>query len=182
MQGRRAEIRNELNLPLGVARSRRHRQHAETFGSVLEAQSARKHAVPRRVLKDIAPPQADHVQATRHGIGPLVQILLRVQDDRRGARRATGGMQAHHFAHRHRGKPERVIVAQILFRSKRNLTQVVQRTYVFRRQMSLGKPFLIKEISYNDGPYGANARIATPRFPSASKFLILHANTFPFVF
>ena len=144
MQGRRTEIRNELNLPLGIARSRRHRQHAETFGTVLEAQSARKHAVPRRVLKDIAPPQADHIQATRHGIGPLVQILLRVQDDRRGARRATGRMQAHHFAHWNSGKPERVIIAQILFRSKRNLTQVIQRTYVFRRQMSLGKPFLVK--------------------------------------
>ena len=118
MQGRRAEIRNELNLPLGVARSRRHRQHAETFGSVLEAQSARKHAVPRRVLKDIAPPQADHVQATRHGIGPLVQILLRVQDDRRGACRPLEECRRTTSLIGTAAKPERVIVAQILFRSK----------------------------------------------------------------
>ena len=144
MKSRSAEIGNELYLPFGVACGSRNGKHSQPLRAVLESQAAGEHSVARGVLENVARAQANHVKATRNGVGPFVEVALRVQDYGRRAGCAARGMQAHHLAQRHRRQAERVIVAQILLCGKGNLRQVVEAAYVVGLQMVLGKAFLVK--------------------------------------
>ena len=114
------KVGDKLNLPLGIAGSSRNSQHTQTFGTILEAQSSGKHTVAGRVLKNISLTQSHHIQTARHGIGPFFQIVLCVQNHGRSSCGATGRMKTDYLFQRHGRKPERIMVAQILFGSERN--------------------------------------------------------------
>ena len=144
VQGRSPEIGDELDLTLGVACRGGDRKHAQPLGAVLETQPAREHAVSRRILEDVARAQPHHIEAARHGIGPFVEILLRVQDHRGRPRRAARRMEAHNAAQRDGGHLERIAVAQILFRRERDPAQVGQRPYVVGGDMVFGEALAVK--------------------------------------
>ena len=72
VQAGRTEIGDEFDLPFGVSRRRRDGQRAESLSSVLEAQSAGKHAVARRVLEDVRIPEPYHIHTAGHLVRPLV--------------------------------------------------------------------------------------------------------------
>ena len=85
-----AEVREELQLPQRVARRRGDGEHSQFLRSVLESEPAGEHAVAGSVLEHVLGPAAHHPEASRHGVGPLVQVLCSVQDDRRVSGGAAG--------------------------------------------------------------------------------------------
>ena len=90
MQSRGTEIGDELDLAFGIACRCGNSQHPQAFSPILEPQSSSKHAVARRILENIALAESHHIQAAGHGVGPFLQIVLRVQNDGRSARGTTG--------------------------------------------------------------------------------------------
>ena len=76
MQSCSAKIGNELQLSLGISRSSRNSHHSKTLRTILETQSASKHSVSRRILEHIPRTQTHHMQTPCYRIGPLIQILL----------------------------------------------------------------------------------------------------------
>ncbi len=65
-----AEVLDELELTLGVARPGGDGHAAETFRPEMNAEAAREQAVAGHVLEDVALAHARHVEATGHEIGP----------------------------------------------------------------------------------------------------------------
>ena len=98
------KVSDKLNLPLGIAGSSRNSQHT----------------VAGRILKNISLTQSHHIQTARYGIGPFLQIVLCVQNHGRSSCGTTGRMETDHLFQRHGRKPERIMVAQILFGSERD--------------------------------------------------------------
>lgn len=163
VQRRSPEIGDELDLAFGIAGRGGHREHAQPLGPVLESQPARKHAVSRRVLEDIARAQPHHIEAARHGIGPLVEIPLRMQYHRGCTRCPARRVQAHHAAQRHGRHPERIAVTQVLFRGERHPAQVGQRPYVVGVDMAFGEAPAVK-FAVHTLPYSLFQAFRLQRF------------------
>ena len=139
-----AEIREELELAKGVAGSRRNGQHADLLRSVLEAEAAGEHTVAGGVLEHVLRAASNHPETAGYGIGPFVEILLRMQDDRGIAGGAAGRVQAHAFVKRNRSQTERIGVAKILLRGERDLLEVIERTDVRGRQARFAETLLVE--------------------------------------
>ena len=120
MKSGSTKVSDKLNLPLGIAGSSRNSQHTQTFGTILETQATGKHTVAGRILENISFTQPHHIQTACYGIGPLFQIVLCVQNHGRSTCGTTGRMKTDYLFQRHGRKPERIMVAQILFGSERN--------------------------------------------------------------
>ena len=85
-----AEVREKLELAEGVSSRGRDGQHAHLLSTVLEAKAAGEHPVAGGVLEHVLRAAAHHPQAAGDRIGPFIQILLRMQDDRGIAGGAAG--------------------------------------------------------------------------------------------
>ena len=120
MKSSSTKVSDKLNLPLGIASSSWDSQHTQTFGTILETQATGKHTVARRVLEDISFTQSHHIQTACYGIGPFFQIVLCMQNHGRSSCGTTGRMETDYLFQRHGRKPERIMVAQILFGSERD--------------------------------------------------------------
>ena len=138
------EVREELELAQGVAGGGGDGQHADLLGPVLEAEATGEHTVTGSILEDVLRTAAHHPQAAGDGIGPFIQVLLRMQDDRGIAGGSTGRVQAHALVKRNRSHPERIGVAKILLGGKGNLLEVIERTDIRRRQPVLAETLLIE--------------------------------------
>ena len=86
-----AEVREKLELAEGVSSRGRDGQHAHLLSTVLKAKAAGEHPVAGGVLEHVLRAAAHHPQAAGDRIGPFIQILLRMQDDRGIAGGAAGG-------------------------------------------------------------------------------------------
>ena len=82
MEGCCAKVGHELNLTQGISGSSRDGQHAHTLCTVLKSETAGEHAVTAGILEDIVGAKSHHPQVTRHLVGPFVEVLLRMKDNR----------------------------------------------------------------------------------------------------
>lgn len=80
-----AEVLDQLELALGVARPGGDGHAAETLRPEVDAEAAREQAVAGHVLEDVALAHARHVQAAGHEVGPAVDVRLGVADGHGGA-------------------------------------------------------------------------------------------------
>ena len=131
---RRAEhralhVHHHLQLLLRIARPHRHRHRAEPLAARLEADARRPEPVARCDLHAVAVRYARHLIAARELDGPVLDILRRIRNDDRLARRARGGMDAHDLLLGHAHEPERIRVAQILFLRKRQPPKILRRRH-----------------------------------------------------
>ena len=83
-----AEVLDELHLPLGHAARYRHDRAAEALAAVMRAEPAGEEPVAISVVHDHAGATAGGNDRARHQIGPGIDVVLRVADDRRLAGRA----------------------------------------------------------------------------------------------
>ena len=151
MQGRCAEIGDELDLPFGVSGSSRNGEHAQAFGTVLKAQTAGEHAVAGRVLEDVSLAQSDHIEAAGYGVGPFVKVVLCVQDDGGSAGGTAGRMEAYDLFQRNGRESEGIVVAQILLGGKREFPYVVEGSDIFRPESAGSEPLFIEGNAHTAG-------------------------------
>ena len=81
------KVFQKLELPLGIARPGRDGQAAQPFGPVMDAKATGEEPVAGHVLKGVLGPHPDHVHAAGHEIGPGINVVSGVVDDRGRARR-----------------------------------------------------------------------------------------------
>ena len=144
MNGGSAEVLNELYLSERVARCCWHGESTESLRTVLESESASKHAVARRVLEDIVRTEANHPEASSHSVGPFVYVLLRVQNDGWIACSARRGVEAHTLAQGNAGHAEGVCISQVLLGGEWYLAQVFESLNVLRLETCLIKALLVE--------------------------------------
>ena len=121
---RRAEFLHEPELALCVAGARGDHGKAGLLGAVMEPETAGKQAVGHHVLENVAPAAARAHHRPCHEARPVVDVFLRVVNDRRDARGAAGHVDAHHSVHWHGEVLARIRVPQIVFRGKRQAPHV----------------------------------------------------------
>ena len=117
-----AQILHHLQLLFGVAGAHGNGHGAQALAAQLEADAGSPQAVARGYLDAVGVRDARRlVAACEHG-GPIVDVLLRVGDDDRGARGARGAVDADDLLIRHRLQSQRVRLAQVgLFRERQLL-------------------------------------------------------------
>ena len=139
-----AEVGEELELAQGVARCSRDCKHAELLGSVLEAESSGEHSVTGSILEDIFRTASDHPEAACNGVGPLLEILLGVEDHGRVAGGAAGGVETHALGERDGCYAKGICVAQILLRGEGGALEVVEAAYVRRLDAYRVEPLVVE--------------------------------------
>ena len=117
-----AQVLHHPQLLFGVAGAHRDGHGAQALAAKLEADAGSPQAVARGDLDAVGVRDARRlVAACEHG-GPIVDVLLRVGDDDRGARGARGAVDADDLLIRHRLQSQRVRLAQVgLFRERQLL-------------------------------------------------------------
>ena len=126
------EVLDQLDLALGLAATERHHGQAQPLGAVVRAQPAGEQAVAVADVHHVTRPRTGGADAARHGVGPDVDVLLRVADHGRLAGGAAAGVDAHDLLARHGEDAEGVAVAQILLGGEGELGQVRQLPEVVR--------------------------------------------------
>ena len=114
-QDRAAEIQHEHDLLLRVAAGDGDDRRADALRAVMGAQAAGEQAVPVGVLDDVLARRARGGERARHHIGPEVDIVPVVGDDRGLARGARGGMDADDVLEGFGEEPVGIVVAEIDF-------------------------------------------------------------------
>ena len=114
----RAELADQLDLPLAEAARHRHHRAAQPLGAVVRAQPAGEQAVAVGVVDDVARPRPAGVERARHQVGPQIDVARRVADHRRPPRRAARGMDAHALLARDGEHAEGIGVAQVGLRGE----------------------------------------------------------------
>ena len=111
------QILHHLQLFFGVAGTHGDGHGAQALTAQLEADAGSPQTVTRGDLNAVGVRDARRLVAAREHRGPIVDVLLRVGDDDRGARGARGAVDADDLLIRHRLQSQRVRLAQIgLFR------------------------------------------------------------------
>ena len=110
----RAEVADQLDLPLAEAARHRHDRAAQPLGAVVGAEPAGEQAVAVGDVDHVARPRAGGADRARHQVGPGVDVARRVADHRRPAGRAARGVDAHALLARDREHAERIGVAQVV--------------------------------------------------------------------
>ena len=75
-----SEIGHELNLTQRVSGSGWNGEHTQSFRTILESQSASEHAISTGILEHVVGTQSHHPQIAGNLVGPLIQVVLRVQN------------------------------------------------------------------------------------------------------
>jgi hypothetical protein len=119
-------------LLLRLSAGHRHDGASETFGTVVRAEPAREQAIAVSDVHDVAAPTARRTNRSRHEQCPRVDVLLRVTDDRRLARRTARRVNTHDLLARHSEHAERIVGAQVVFYGEWKLREIIQRAQVMR--------------------------------------------------
>jgi hypothetical protein len=128
----RAELADQLDLPLAKSARHRHHRAAQPLGAVVCAQPAGEQAIAVGVVDDVARPCAADVQRARHQVGPQIDVARRVADHRRPPRRAARGMDAHALFPRDREHAEGIGLAQVGLRREGKALQVFKPVQIVR--------------------------------------------------
>ena len=140
---RRAEVLQEHDLPLGVARGDGNDRRTQLLHAVMQTESARKQTVAERDVEDVLVRRPRHHENARDAGRPIVQILAGIAADDGLARRARRGVQADNLLHRHGKKTERIMVSQIVLGRVRNIFDVFERPDMLGSESDLIEPLLI---------------------------------------
>ncbi len=124
------EVDDQPHLALGHPARDRHDRAAQALGAVVRAESAGEEAVAVCDVHDVPAPAAGGADRPRADVGPRVDVMRRVADDRRQAGRPARGVHADDLLARHREHPERIVLAQVVLRREREPAQVVEPTAV----------------------------------------------------
>ena len=118
------QVLDQLHLLLGLAA--RHRNHgaAGALRTVVRAQAACEEAVAVGDVDHVAGPAAGGADRARDQVGPGIDVVQRVADDRGLAGRSGRGVDARDTLARHGEHAERVVVAQVGLDRERELGQV----------------------------------------------------------
>jgi hypothetical protein len=134
---RGAKISDQLDLAAAVAGSGRDGQGAEALRAVLEAEAAGEQAVAADILEDVAGPGSGREQGARHQVGPGIEIVAVVEDDRGVAGGAAGAMEADRIVARHGEEAVGEMLPQILFGGHGQAAEIRQRPDVLGIQPPL---------------------------------------------
>jgi len=118
-QHRRLEVPHHLQLLVGVARSHRDRHRADALRTRLEPDPGGPQPVARRDVDAVVPRDADHLVAAGEHDRPVVDVLLRVRNDDRQARRPGRRVDPDHVLVGHRLDAERVGVPKVALLGER---------------------------------------------------------------
>ena len=118
------QVLHHLQLLFGIAGAHRDGHGAQALAAQLEADAGSPQAITRGNLDAVGVRDARRLVAAREHGGPIVDILLRVGDDDRGARGARGAVDADDLLVRHRLQSQRVCLAQIRFFRERQLLEI----------------------------------------------------------
>ena len=126
----RCEVADQLHLPFRHAARHRHHRAAEPLGSVVGPQSAGEQPVAVRDVHEVTRPSTGRPDRTRHQLGPGVDVVAGVADNRRPACRPRRGVYPGYLVTRYGEHAERVLRAQIVLAGKGKPGQVGQLVHV----------------------------------------------------
>ena len=130
---------------------------AQSFGPVVDAQTAREQAVTRHILEHVVAADARGMHGPGHERGPGVQVPLRVADGHGRTRGAAGTVHAHEFGTGHAGQPLGVLGAQIVLAGKGQATDVLRTADALGAQARVGQHAGVKGRSGRPGDDHAQA-------------------------
>ena len=136
-QPRDAEVADELQVLLRVARAGGDDRGAEVLHAIVCAQAAREQAVAVGHGEDVVARDAVGCQAARHALAPHADILARVAHDGGVTRGAAAGVHADDLALRRCLQAEGVVIAQVLFGGEGQLLDVLDGLYVIGADVQL---------------------------------------------
>ena len=118
------QILHHLQLLLGVAGAHGDGHGAQALAAQLEADAGSPQAITGSDLNAVGVRDARRLIAAREHGGPIVDVLLRIGDDDRGARGARGAVDADDLLIRHRLQSQRVCLAQIRLLRERQFLEI----------------------------------------------------------
>ncbi|MPM33868.1 hypothetical protein SDC9_80449 [bioreactor metagenome] len=124
--GRRPEVLDDLDLPVGLPAGHRDHRAAELLRPVVGAQTAGEEPVAVRVVDEVAGPDAGDPEAPGRDGAPHLQILLGVGDDSRLSGGARGSVDPPDLVHRHGQRPERIVGPEELLVGEREVSDVLE--------------------------------------------------------
>ena len=136
---RGAEVLEQHDLPVGIARRHGHHRRPQLFHPVMQAETAREQAVTEGDVEDILVRRPRHGEDAGDAGRPVVEVCPRIAADDGLARRARRGMQADDLFHRHGKQAEGIVVAQVVFGGIRDQLDVFERLDMLRLQADLVK-------------------------------------------
>ena len=141
-----AEVLDELDLPLGVAGAGGQDGRPDLLAAVVGAEAAGEQAVAVGDLEDVPGSDADGGHGAGEGLGPVVQVVLGVSDQR-GLPGGTGGdVVPHDLVLRNGEELVRVVVAQVLLVHERELADVRQTGDVVRVDLVLDHAVVVELV------------------------------------
>ena len=143
-QNRRTEVMHQRDLLLRVARRHRDHRRPDLLTRIVRSQTARKQSVAVRNLRHVVFRRSVRYQSARKTLLPTVQVTLRRQRNNRLARRSRRSMDPHHVTHRGGTQTERIMVPQVYLVRKRQPDNVIDVSYVIRRNAQLLESLRVK--------------------------------------
>jgi len=132
-EGRRArenvrlEVLQQEMVARRVTRGDRHDGHADTLGTVVEAEPSREEAVAEGDVQQVAAARARGRQRARHDLPPDVEVAGRVGGDSRLAFGAGGGMDPGDLSPGHGEQAERILLAEVRLADERKAREIGER-------------------------------------------------------
>ncbi len=137
-----AQVLQEPDLPLGVARTDRDGHHPQLLGAVVKADASGEQAVAHHVLENILLAHPGAIHAAGDQVGPLGDVPPGVEHHRRVARGPGGGVQAHHLLRGYGQEAVRESRAQLRLAGQRQLLQGLQAGQSAFRQVGQDPPVM----------------------------------------
>ena len=119
------QVLHHAQLLLGVARAHGDGHGAHALGTELEADTCGPQAITRRDVDAVFTRAADGTVAAGEHLGPVVNVLLGVRDDDRGAGRARRGVDANDFFVGNRLDSQGIRLAQVCLLGEGKLLEVL---------------------------------------------------------
>ena len=118
------EVEDQLHLALRHPARHRHDRAAQALGAGVGAEAPGEQAVAIRVVEDHPAATARRTDGAGDHVGPHVEVVAGVADDRRLAGRAARRVEPYDVLARHREHAERVVLAQRGLRGERQPGEV----------------------------------------------------------
>ncbi len=109
----------------------------------MRAEPAGKQAVAIGIVDNVARPRPAGAKRSRNQVGPIVDVLRGVADNRWLAGGARRGMDAHHLGLRHGKQAKRIVVAQVGLVGERQLGDIGKLFDISRMNATRRKAVLI---------------------------------------
>ena len=141
------EVLHELDLPLGVAGADGQHGGPDPLGTVVHSESAGEQAVSVEVLQHVLLGHAEGRHPPGEGFGPVVEVLLRVTDDRGPAGGAGGYVDPRDVVVGDGEELVRVVVAEVALPHERDLAERLETGYVVGMHARFDHP-LVEEFGF----------------------------------